>query len=149
MDTNTDTATLNDLIEVLNDGKTFYEEAAPKVRPDLATIFVRMARTKGAIAGDLKAQVASSGETPAQSGTFAGTIRKLYADVRTSLASDADAEYVSQLEEFEDRILHAFRNAVENSEDANVRAIAQRHMADVKRDHDDMRALKQIKAAHP
>lgn len=148
MNTETDTATLNDLIEVLNDGKSFYEEAALKVRPDLATIFVRMARTKGAIASDLKAQVASSGETPAQSGTFAGAIRKLYADVRTSLASDAEAEYVAQLEDFEDRILHSFRKAVENSEDANVRTIAQRHLPDVKRDHDDMRALKQIQAAH-
>ncbi len=147
-DMHADTSTLNDLIQVLNDGKTFYEEAAPKVRPDLATIFQRMARTKSAIAGELAAHVASAGDKPAQSGTFAGSVRKLYADVRTSLSSDSDAEYVSQLEEFEDRILRQFRKAIENSDDANVRAIAQRHLADVTRDHDDMRALKRIEETH-
>lgn len=147
-DQHADTSTLNDLIQVLNDGKTFYEEAAPKVRPDLSTIFLRMARTKSALAGELRAHVASAGETPAQSGTFAGAVRKLYADVRTSLSSDSDAEYVSQLEEFEDRILAQFRKAIENSADTNVRAIAQRHLPDVTRDHDDMRALKRIEKAH-
>ncbi|MEO8010127.1 MAG: PA2169 family four-helix-bundle protein [Dokdonella sp.] len=147
MSTKTDTATVNDLIEVLNDGKSFYEEAVPNVRPDLAAVFGRMARTKAAIAGDLGAYVASSGEKPAESGTFVGSMRKLYAEVRTSMAGDSDAEYVAQLEEFEDRILHAFRKAVENSDDANVRAIAQRHLGDVTRDHDDMRALKQIEKA--
>ena len=148
MTNHADTATLNDLIQVLNDGKSFYEEAAPKVRPDLSTVFQRMARTKSAIAGDLQAHVASAGDKPAQSGTFAGSIRKLYADVRTSLTSHPDAEYIAQLEEFEDRILAEFRKAIEKSDDANVRAIAQRHLPDVTRDHDDMRALKQIEAAH-
>lgn len=148
MNHTTDTSTLNDLIQVLNDGKSFYEEAAPKVRADLATVFQRMARTKAAIVNDLQAAVASAGEKPAQSGTFAGSVRKLYADVRTSLSSDSDAEYVAQLEEFEDRILAEFRAAVEKSDDANVRAIAQRHLPNVTRDHDDMRALKQIEAAH-
>ncbi len=144
----TDTASLNDLIEVLNDGKSFYEESATKVRPDLAVLFQRMARTKAAIAGDLAALVASSGEKPAESGTFVGAMRKLYAEVRTSLASDQDAEYVAQLEEFEDRILASFRKVVENSDDPATQAIAQRHLPAVTRDHNDMRALKQIEAAH-
>jgi len=143
-----DTATLNDLIEVLNDGKTFYTEAADKVRPDLADLFRRMARTKAAIAGDLAGLVASAGEKPADGGTFVGAMRKFYAEVRSSLSSAQDATYVSQLEEFEDRILDAFRKVVENSDDAATRAIAQRHLPQITRDHDDMRALKQIEAAH-
>ena len=148
MNHTTDTSTLNDLIQVLNDGKSFYEEAAPKVRADLGTVFQRMARTKAAIVSDLQGAVKSAGEKPAESGTFAGSVRKLYADVRTSLASKPDAEYVIQLEEFEDRILAEFRSAVEKSDDASVRAIAARHRPNVTRDHDDMRALKQIEAAH-
>lgn len=143
-----DTATLNDLIEVLNDGKTFYLDAADKVRPDLADLFRRMARTKAAIAGDLGGLVASAGEKPSDGGTFAGAMRKLYADMRSSLSSAQDATYVAQLEEFEDRILDSFRKVVENSDDAATRAIAQRHLPQITRDHDDMRALKQIEAAH-
>lgn len=143
MTTNNDTGTLNDLIEVLNDGKAFYEEAASKARADLATTFQGMARTKAAIAADLAAHVATLGEKPATGGTFFGSIRKAYAEMRTAIASDQNAEYVSQLEEFEDRILHTFRGAVENSDDPAVRSIAQRYLPDVKRDHDAMRALKQ------
>ena len=45
-----DTGTLNHLIEVLNDGKKFYEEASTQVqRPDLKTLFSQMASTKAAI----------------------------------------------------------------------------------------------------
>ncbi|MBN8482415.1 MAG: PA2169 family four-helix-bundle protein [Xanthomonadales bacterium] len=148
MNHHTDTSTLNDLIQVLNDGKSFYEEAAPKVRSDLASVFQRMARTKAAIVADLQSAVASAGEKPADGGSFAGTVRKWYAEMRTTLSADSDAQYVAQLEEFEDRILAEFRNAVEKSDDANVRAIAQRHLPAVSRDHDDMRALKQIQEAH-
>src|SRR5438270_5872203 len=51
----TDTSTLKDLVEVLNDGKKFYEEASSKVdRPELKQLFDRMAHTKAAIAGDLQ-----------------------------------------------------------------------------------------------
>ena len=148
MNHDTDTATLNDLIQVLNDGKAFYDEAAPKVRPDLAGVFRRMASTKAAIVADLKGVVASAGEKPADGGTFAGSVRKWYAEMRTTMASNSDAQYVAQLEEFEDRILAEFRNAVEKSDDAKVRAIAQRHLPTVSRDHDDMRELKQIEKAH-
>lgn len=142
------TADLNDLIEVLNDGKCFYEEAATEVNSDLAKVFRRMARTKGAIASDLSGKVASRGGKPASGGSFSGTMRKLYAEARTAVARDKEAEFVKQLEEFEDRILHAFRDSVEQSDDAGVREIALRYMPEVTRDHNDMRALKNIQQAN-
>jgi hypothetical protein len=53
-----DTATLNDIIEVLDDGLTFYQEAATRVeRPDLRNLFERMARTKQSIAENLRTAV--------------------------------------------------------------------------------------------
>lgn len=147
MSQHVETATLNDLIEVLNDGKSFYEEASEHVHADLAPVFQRMARTKGAIAADLAGKVVSRNGEPAESGTFSGSVRKLYAELRTSLASDKDAEYVAQLEEFEDRILAEFRKAVEESDDPGVRDIALRYLPEVTRDHNDMRAMKKIKQA--
>ena len=56
--------------------------------------------------------------------------------------SDTQAEYVAQLEEFEDRILDEFRDAIEKTDDAGVRAIATRYMPEVRRDHDEMKSLK-------
>jgi uncharacterized protein (TIGR02284 family) len=140
-----DTATLNDLIEVLHDGKNFYEEAAVEVqRADLKTLFDRMVRTKQAIIDDLTAVIDFRGGEPATVGSFAGALRAAYADVRTKFSSHKDYEYVVQLEEFEDRILHAFKNAVLASEDQTVRALATRHLPEVTRDHDEMCTLKQL-----
>ncbi len=143
-----ESVTLNDLMEVLNDGRAFYEEAARDVHADLAAVFRRMAQTKAAIASDLSGQLVSRGDDAASGGTFSGTLRKLYAEVRTLFASDEDAAYIEQLEEFEDRILASFRKAVEETDDAGVREIAQRHLPQVTRDHNDMRAMKKTKQSH-
>src|SRR5450432_387544 len=57
----TDTATLKDLVEVLNDGKNFYETAASGVElPQFKQIFSQMARTKAAMANDFKAMIVIS-----------------------------------------------------------------------------------------
>jgi len=96
----------------LNDGIKFYEEAAQQVeRPDLQSLFGNMANHKKQIAQDLSSVVRSLGDAPATSGTFAGSMRKLYAEMRTNMSSDKNHEYVAQLEEFEDRILHTFEKA--------------------------------------
>jgi uncharacterized protein (TIGR02284 family) len=145
----TDTATLNDMIEVLNDGKKFYEQASGEVkRPDLKLLFGRMARTKAAIASDLRTAVVADGAKPAEGGSFTGSLRQAYAEARTKLSSDKDYEYVSQLEQFEDRILHAFKDAALKSDDQGVRTIADRYMPEVTRDHNEMRTLKQAGSVH-
>jgi len=146
-DTAVDTTTLNDMIEILNDGKMFYEEAAIEVnRADLKTLFVRMACIKQAIANDLRTAVVANGAKPAEGGSFAGKLRTAYAEVRAKLSSHKDDEYVTQLEEFEDRIMCAFKNAASTSDDQAVRTIANRYMPEVMRDHNEMKALKEIPA---
>jgi uncharacterized protein (TIGR02284 family) len=148
MNTDTTSATLNELIEVLEDGKRFYQEAATKVsRPDFRALFERMATTKAAIENDLRTAVMARGEQPATTGSFAGAIKKAYAEMRAGLSSNKNYTYVAQLEQFEDRILYAFQHAAQESTDAEVRTIAQRYMLQVSRDHDQMRDLKHKAAA--
>jgi uncharacterized protein (TIGR02284 family) len=142
------TSNLKDLIELLNDGEKFYSEAATKVKiPAYANLFQRMAQQKQAIASDLSARLASHGETAPEGGTMLGSLRKFYADVRASMSSDAESIYVAQLEQTEDRILEAFRDELTQSEDMELRRIAERHYPDVKRTHDEMRDLKRRLAA--
>lgn len=146
-----DTTTLNHLIEVLNDGKKFYEEASTNVqRPDLKTLFAQMAKTKGAIANDLKTVVTAKDPSKTlqdDEGTFVGSIRKAYSEIRTKLSMDKNYAYIAELEAFEDRILAAFRDAAEKSDDMGVRTIAQRYMPQVLRDHAQMRDMKHARAA--
>lgn len=138
-----DIATLNDLIEVLNDGREFYVDAAARVvHADTRRLFERMARTKAAIVEDMRARVAASGERPADGGTMGGRLRQVYAEVRAQLSRDSEAQYIAQLEEFEDRIVHSFQDVIIDSDDPEVRGVALKYMPDVARDHADMRSLK-------
>ena len=144
---NTDTATLNDMIEVLDDGQTFYLEAAAHVaRQDLRTLFERMARTKHSIAEGLRTAVVANGAKPPIDGSFTGSLRKVYAEMRTALSNHKDYEYVAQLEKFEERILRSFEDAVAESDDDVVRAIAHRYMPEVTRDCNEMKTLRRIGA---
>ncbi|MEP6510346.1 MAG: PA2169 family four-helix-bundle protein [Dokdonella sp.] len=146
---NADTSTLNELIEVLTDGKKFYQEAAHEVtRADLKQFFSRMADTKAAIIVDLQGKVSAEGERPAQRGTLAGTLRKGYAELRAKMADDKEMEYIVQLEQFEDRILNRFRHAVKESDDPSVRMVADKYLPQVIRNHNEMRDLKRGMTKH-
>ncbi len=135
------TDNLNELISVLEDGREFYQEAQDKVDDRaLMALFGRMARSKQLIAADLKGIVQFNGEEPAE-GSFGGSVRKLYAQLRIALSSDSSAEYVSQLEEFEDRILKEFEKQTREADSPQVRAIAAKYLPEVRRHHDEMRAL--------
>lgn len=143
MESHTDTATLKELVEVLDDGKRFYEDASTKVdRADLRQLFNRMAHTKGVIAGDLKTKIVASGKSAPDHGTIGGSLRKAYGEICAKLSKTPSKEYVDQLEGFEDRIVAAFREAAGKSDDAQVRALAQKYMPEVLRDHNEMSALK-------
>lgn len=143
-DTQATNASLNDLIQVLNDGVKFYHDAASATtNADFQALFQRMADGKRRIAAALKEQVEVRGGEPAESGTLAGSVRQAYTDIAAKLSNAPDTQYVSQLEQSEDRILHAFEDALGASGEPAVRRLAQSHLPDLRSMHDRMRELKQ------
>lgn len=145
---NKTTSTLNGLVQALNDGIDFYNHAAREsVNPRYRELFQKMGALKTRIATDLKAEIAGEGETPDQDGTWLGSVRKGYADLKATLSKDSDAAYIASLEEQEDRVLHAFRDALDGDQPAKVRQLATRYLPEVQQMHDRMRELKKAKAA--
>lgn len=137
------TATLNDLIEALNDGISFYDHAAAEAAQDAhQQLFRDMSRIKSAIVTDLKAEVAVRGGEPANDSTWLGDFRQGYADLKAKLTKDPDAAYIKSLEAQEDRVLHSFRDAVDADQPSRVRELAIAHLPEVTAMHDRMRALK-------
>jgi uncharacterized protein (TIGR02284 family) len=136
--------TLNDLIEIARDGADFYTEAADKVsHAELSTLFRQMAGHKREIVSALSAAVVSSGGTPADHGTLVGSMHQMYGKIRAAFG-DTGYAYVAELEESEDRLLHAFEDVLEDSDTpAEARAAAQRLMPRVRECHDIMRNRKQ------
>jgi uncharacterized protein (TIGR02284 family) len=116
--------------------------------PVFRSLFRSMAKTKAAIAQDFNLQIMAAGEKAAVGGTLGGTLRKVYGELAAQLSKKPNAEYVAQLEEFEDRIVAEFRTAAAAASDPTVRAVIEKHLPDVLRDHEQMRKLKSaMKAA--
>lgn len=139
---------LAELVEILNDGIEFYLGAAVKVSdPELVKCFQHMSYLKKTIASDLNAEIAIQGDAPRVHGSFAGTMRKTYADIIAKLSDDTAHEYISKLEEHEDRVLAAFREAVLGDPSSRVRDLALLYFPEIDKMHAEMRRLKQARSA--
>tara|TARA_R110000796_G_scaffold47472_2_gene114118 strand:- start:3071 stop:3502 length:432 start_codon:yes stop_codon:yes gene_type:complete len=136
------TSELNELIEITRDGKRFYDHARDEVKDaQLKALFTDMAHAKTEVIAALEGKVAANHEQPASGGTMTGKIRQVYADTRAALSSDEGATYIAQLEEAEDRILHAFEDAMASNE-PDLRTDLATQMPKVRACHDRMRDLK-------
>lgn len=135
--------TLNDLIAIARDGKSFYEEAAQKVDDvELKNLFTRIAGIKGHLVSELGAVVQAAGGTPEDSGTMVGAMQKMYGNVRATLG-DKQYGYVAQLEESEDRLIKAFNEVVQDSHTTEAaRAVVTKLLPEVRASHDVMRNRK-------
>lgn len=136
-------ASLEELVATLNDGVAFYEHAARKVTDaGFVDLFERMARLKQAIAGDFNVEISLLGERPREQGSMFGAIRIAYAEVLGALTDQNAATYVARLEEQEDRLLAAFRDAVLGGESSRARDLALRYYPEIEQMHAEMSRLK-------
>ena len=141
-------SSLGELVQILNNGIEFYRGASAKVSdPALAGCFQRMAYLKQTIAADLNAEIAIQGEPPREAGSFAGSMQRAYADVLAKLSDDTAQIYIVQLEEHEDKLLAAFREAVLGDPSARVRDLALLHFPEIDKMHSEMRRLKLARAS--
>lgn len=148
MTKNKTAASINDLVEALNDGVAFYDHAAGEAKESgHKQLFHDMSRIKRSIATDLKSEVLRQGGEPANDSSWLGDFRQGYADLKAKMVEDSDGAYISALEAQEDRVLHAFRDAVDADQPARVREIAAKYLPEVQGMHDRMRALKLAKKA--
>ena len=136
-------ATLDELIEVLNDGINFFGDAA-ELSDDAAhaQLFRDLRADKRAIADALRAAAPIGAKVRQQDGSLSAALRQGYADLRSRLSDDPDEVYIRALEEQEDRILQAFEAAVAHAAPSQVRDVAREKLPHVRRMHDRLRALK-------
>lgn len=140
--------TLKDLVQISRDGLEFYEAAITEVKSErLKSVFTRMAGHKRTLIAALSSKLAMNDESVPTDGTFAGSVRKTYADVRALLSSNEDKVYVAQLEEAEDRLIKHYEKALEDATDPSVKGLLKQHFPQVRAAHDEMRALKHQNAA--
>lgn len=136
------TDSLADLVGHLNDGVDFYLAAAGKVSDPLSDFFKRMSLLKRRIADDLNAEIIAQGGEARLTGSLLGSMRTSFTEMLAKLSDHTAREYISQLEDHEDRILADFREALLADPSVRVRELALLHFPEVEKMHADMRRLK-------
>lgn len=135
--------TLHDLAQICCDGEKFYRDAAEKMQAsELRETVTAVGRVRGDLCRDFASLLAAHGEQPTGEGTLYGWMHKLYADFRARLSGNPDEIYVDELEEAEDRLLHALEEAMLTVEPPAAREVLRRYMPAVRDAHQRMRELK-------
>ncbi len=135
--------TLNDLIETCKDGEYGYRASAEHLRnPQTRMRFVQAADQCGMAANRLATEVVKLGGKAEEGGSVAGAIHRGWVSVRSTLSQQTDLAILEEAERGEDHALESYRGALKEPLPEAVRAVVQAQYEDAKRNHDEVRRLR-------
>ncbi len=136
--------TLNKLIETSKDGESGFRDAAQHaVSPDLQQTFRQRADECREAAVELQSLVVQLGGKAEDSGTVAGAAHRGWMAVKGSLAGYTDLAILEECERGEDVAMKNYHEAQGSGLPAACRAIVDRQFDGVKRNHAQVRALRE------
>lgn len=147
-----DIDTLNKLIETSKDGEYGFRTSAEYLKSaDTRQLFLRRADECRDAAAELQALVTQLGGTAEDGGTAAGAVHRGWVSVKGTLAGYSDKTILEETERGEDVALDRYRNALEsNALTPAVRTVIERQLEGVKRNHAQVRALRdEARALNP
>lgn len=143
MDKDEIVATLNRLIETCKDGEEGFRTCAEQTQDTaLKTYFSNRAQACAASATELQAQVLLFGEEAETSSSMTGALHRGWVNLKGMLTGHDDEAILNECERGEDVALGAYREALEQDLPPNIRAIVLRQYEGVRKNHDEVRALR-------
>ncbi|WP_263262593.1 PA2169 family four-helix-bundle protein [Pseudomonas sp. RIT-PI-S] len=140
--------TLNELIQTCKDGQEGFKACADDVKnPELKALFVKHAQECGSAAGELQAEVTALGGSPEDSTSVAGDLHRRWVDVKSIFTGKSEEAVLNEAERGEDVAIKAYKEALAQPLPANVYAIVERQFHGVQRNHDQIKALRNIARA--
>jgi uncharacterized protein (TIGR02284 family) len=135
--------TLNDLIETSKDGEYGFRACAEQAEsPTLKANFAQRADECGRAAAELQAAVRNLGGEAEERGSAAGSMHRGWVAIKTKLTSYDDLAVLEEVERGEDSALAAYRDALKADLPASVRSLVEQQYNGAKRNHDQMRTLR-------
>jgi uncharacterized protein (TIGR02284 family) len=135
--------TLNDLIETCKDGAYGFRASAEHVQsPELRTVFTNRAQNCDEGAAQLQSLVAQCGGEPDTGGSATGAVHRGWVAARGALSGYSDQAMLEECERGEDAAVARYRKALESDLPPEVRTVVERQFQGVKRNHDEIRALR-------
>ncbi len=133
---------LNHLIEVCEDAREFYHDAAEQAEnPAIKKTFKNMETVRENIVSDLRSRVMLEGGKPDESGTVSGKTAQFFSQLKAGIAN-TDEALVSALEEAEDKALEEFHEAMAKNLPSDTISFLDRQEKLLRRTHDHMKELK-------
>ncbi len=135
--------TLNDLIETSKDGEYGFRTAAEYLRnEETKLLFNRRADECGQAVSALQSLVVRLGGKAEDSGSVAGALHRGWVAVKGTLAGYSDKAILEETERGEDAALERYRQALAQPLPADILALVERQHEGVKRNHAQVRALR-------
>ena len=139
---------LNNLIETCKDGQEGFKTCAEDIKnPELKALFTKHAEECAHAAGELQTEVIALGGTPEDSTSVSGDLHRRWVDVKSIFTGKDEEAVLNEAERGEDVALKAYKEALAEPLPANVYAIIERQFHGVQRNHDQIKALRNIARA--
>ena len=135
--------TLNNLIETCKDGEYGFNACAENAKsPELQRTLMGHARECRDAAQQLQAQVSELGGSPEESGSVSGSAHRGWVALKSALSSYDDLEVLEECERGEDVAIRSYQQALTEPLPEHIRALVQQQYQGVKRNHDEVRRLR-------
>lgn len=135
--------TANDLIETCKDGEYGFRRCGERAAaPRLKQVFSRRADDCQKAAGELQTIISQLGGEAEQRGSALGAVHRGWVSVRDALSGNSDLSVLEECERGEDAALARYHSALEEALPPHVRNIVERQYEGVKRNHEEIRTLR-------
>jgi uncharacterized protein (TIGR02284 family) len=134
---------VHDLIDVCEDGEQGFRRCAERVqRPELKQLFESRARECRDAADALAQLVGERASRPGEGGSVAGALHRGWVAVKDAVAADDELAVLQECERGEDHALHRYQEAMQAPLPPTVREVVASQYEGVRRNHDQVRALR-------
>jgi uncharacterized protein (TIGR02284 family) len=149
MDTQDTIDVLNTLLETSIDGERGFHKVAEHIHgAGLRTLFIQRANECRQGAAELRAKVVQLGGEPETGGTTSGALQRGWLALLGSISGHSDKSLLEACERGEDSAMERYRDALDQALPDDVRLLVERQYEGVKRNHAQVRALRdQARAA--
>jgi uncharacterized protein (TIGR02284 family) len=136
------------LIETCKDGQDGFQTAAEGVkRSEFKSLFYQYSQQRAQFAGELQAEVRRLGGDPEQAGSVAATLHRGWINLKSAVTGEDETAVLAECERGEDSAVSNYRDALADANlPADVRAVLERHYAQVQEAHDRIRNLERATA---
>lgn len=135
--------TLNDLLEVCRDGEYGFRESAKHAEAqDIKTVMERRADDCASGAAELQTLITQRGGEPDEGGSVIGSLHRGWVSVKGTLSGYSDKVMLDECERGEDAALATYRKALKQNLPADVKAVVERQVQGVQRNHDQIKSLR-------